>query len=70
MEHYNVLAEQTKNVASKAALANGFFFSIIFFGISGLMLTAGILGGLFIQNGWGNWRTGEPIKVTEVVTAF
>ena len=70
VEHYNVLAEQTKNVASKAALANGFFFSIIFFGISGLMLTAGILGGLFIQNGWGNWRTGESIKVTEVVTAF
>ena len=57
-------------MASRAALANGFFFSIIFFGISGLMLTAGIIGGLFIQYEWVNWRTGEPMKVAEVVTAF
>ena len=56
-------------MARKAALANGFFFSIIFFGISGLLLTAGIIGGLFIQYEWVNWRTGEPMKVAEVVTA-
>ena len=70
VSNYDTIATTTRQIATKAAYINGFFFSIIFFGISGLMLVAGIVGGFFIQNGWTNWRTGEPIKVSEIVTAF
>ena len=45
---YDNIAMTTRKIGTKAAYVNGFFFSIIFFGISGLMLVAGIVGGFFI----------------------